>query len=189
MTIGNYLSGAMQRRRRTAIVGALLGAMCLAPALAIAQDAPAADPAAPAAAPSDEQVAAGLVVWKDRGGCANCHGNFGEGGEGGHFPAGPSLRRSTLDLATIHEVIACGLPGTLMPYNAEGAYDTRACYGIEGDKPPAEVTPGAALAEQEIDDLMAYLQVWVVGQRPRVTLAQCTYYYGDANDPNCVGLR
>jgi len=140
-----------------------------------------------AAPPSDEQVATGLSVWKDNG-CFNCHGDFGEGGEGGHFPAGPSLRATTLDPTSLKEVIACGLPGTLMPYNAAGAYTTRECYGITTGA-PAEVTPGSALTEEQIDNLVAYMTTWVVGQRPRITLEQCTFYFGDANDPHCVGLR
>ena len=145
-------------------------------------------PSAEPAAPTDAQIAAGLVVWKDRGGCFNCHGNFAQGGEGGHFPAGPSLRKTQLDAETLHLVIACGLPTTKMPYNLKGAYvETDFCYGIN-DGVPADATPGAALSDQEISDLVAYLEARVVGQR-RITKDQCVEYFGDANAPDCAAYR
>jgi mono/diheme cytochrome c family protein len=183
---------------RALLTVAVTAALCLAPVAsgsltsAIAQDAAASSsepaPSAEPAAPTDEQIKAGLHVWKDRGGCFNCHGDFGQGGEGGHFPAGPSLRKTALDLETIHLVISCGLPGTKMPFNLEGAYKTEDCYGTVGEEPPAEVSPGAALSKQEIDDLVAYLGARVVGQR-RITKDQCVEYYDDPNAPACAAYR
>ena len=171
------LAAGLGRMTTVLALGIALSGSLLAPASA--QD---------AAKPSDEQVAAGLTVWKDNG-CFNCHGDFGEGGEGGHFPAGPSLRAAKLDAASLTEIISCGIPGTLMPYNAEGAYTRRATATGITTGAPAEVTPGSALKPEQIDNLVAYLTTWVLGRRPRITLAQCTYYFGDDNDPNCVGLR
>ena len=87
---------------RAVMTAAVTAALVFAPAAAftisstIAQDTTAAS--SEPVAPTDEQIKAGLIVWKDRGGCFNCHGDFGQGGEGGHFPAGPSLRKSALDL-------------------------------------------------------------------------------------------
>src|SRR3569832_2737877 len=46
-------------------------------------------PPLPPDTPSADSVAHGLEVWKDRGGCFNCHGAFAQGGTGGQFPAGP----------------------------------------------------------------------------------------------------
>lgn len=137
--------------------------------------------------PTDEQIAAGLNVWRTRGGCFNCHGEFGQGGEGGHFPAGPSLRKSALDLETMHLVISCGLPSTKMPYNLEGAYVTEDCYGTIGGE-PTDVSPGAALSKEEIDNLVAYIGARVHGQR-RITKDQCVEYYADANAPECAAYR
>jgi mono/diheme cytochrome c family protein len=153
-------------------------------ATSFAQDASAAAPAEP----SQEQILAGLEVWKERGGCFNCHGVFAQGGEGGHFPAGPSLRKSQLDLETMHMVIACGLPGTKMPYNLKGAYSETECYGNELAPAPADVNPGAALSDQEITDLLAYISTRVQGQR-RITKDQCVEYYGAADAPECATYR
>ncbi len=151
---------------------------------ASSSEAPSSEPTAP----SDDQILAGLAVWKDRGGCFNCHGTFGQGGEGGHFPAGPSLRKTQLDAETLHLVIACGLPTTKMPYNLKGAYvESDFCYGIT-DGVPADSTPGAALSDQEITDLVAYIEGRLVGQR-RITKAQCVEYSGNADEPECAAYR
>jgi mono/diheme cytochrome c family protein len=180
---------------RALLTGALTAALIFAPAAllsvssSVAQDASssAASSSEPAA-PTDEQIKAGLHVWKDRGGCFNCHGDFGQGGEGGHFPAGPSLRKSALDVDTMQQVISCGLPGTKMPYNLAGAYKTEECYGTVGEDPPPDVVPGTELSKQEITDLVAYLGARVHGQR-RITKDQCIEYYDDPNAPACAAYR
>lgn len=175
---------------RTALAAAALAALSIIPFAtsvpSLAQDtATSSEPAAP----TDEQIAAGLVVWKDRGGCFNCHGDFGQGGEGGHFPAGPSLRKSALDLETMNMVISCGLPGTKMPYNREGAYVTSECYGTIGGPVPPEVVPGTSLTMDEINNLVAYIGARIHGQR-RITKDQCVEFYdGDVNAPACVAYR
>ena len=180
---------------RSLMTAATVAALVFAPAAvlsvssSVAQDASssAASSSEPAA-PTEEQIQAGLHVWKDRGGCFNCHGDFGQGGEGGHFPAGPSLRKSALDLETMRGVISCGLPGTKMPFNLAGAYKTEDCYGMVGQEPPAEVSPGAALSVEEIDNLIAYLGARVHGQR-RITKDQCVEYYDDPNAPACAAYH
>lgn len=136
----------------------------------------------------DALVDAGREVWKEGAGCFNCHGQFGEGGEGGHFPAGPSLRRSQLDMELIREIASCGLPGTQMPYNLEGAYAEHICYGIENGEPIEGVVPGARLSLEEMDALMAYIEADILGKR-RVTKEECVAYYGDESEPVCASYR
>ena len=65
-------------------------------------------------APAQDGIASGEAAW-DKAGCLQCHGSRGEGGDGGEFPAGPSLRKTRLDRAALVEAISCGLPGTAMP--------------------------------------------------------------------------
>jgi mono/diheme cytochrome c family protein len=137
---------------------------------------------------SADQAAAGLKVWKERGGCFNCHGDFGQGGEGGHFPAGPNLRATQLDRDTVKDVISCGLPGTPMPYNLAGAYTETPCYGDTTGPVADGAVPGASLQPAEIDDLVAYLFDKVVGKR-RITKQECTDYYGDPNAVACADYR
>src|SRR5271165_7028136 len=55
---------------------------------------------------AQDQVAAGEAAW-DKAGCLQCHGSNGQGGDGGEFPAGPSLRETRLDRAALVETISC----------------------------------------------------------------------------------
>jgi mono/diheme cytochrome c family protein len=104
------------------------------------------------------QLAAGEEAW-DKAGCPQCHGSLGEGGTGGEFPAGPSLRKTRLDRAALAEAISCGLPGTQMPAWLDGAYTQRPCYGFPNGPAPAgtDLTPVLSAAEIEalIDHLLA----------------------------------
>jgi len=110
-----------------------------------------------AAIPTPEQVLAGKRVWVDAA-CFNCHGTNGQGGSSKDFPKGPSLRKSVTDDETITEIIACGLPGTLMPGWAKGAYTERPCFGETGEIPDGTRLVGA-YDEQQLNDLMAYINV------------------------------
>ena len=114
-----------------------------------------ADDVATPEAPSPEQITAGKRVWVDAA-CYNCHGTNGQGGSSKDFPHGPSLRKSSMDNETMHEVIACGLPGTLMPAWAKGAYVERACFEDTSGVPEGLRSVGA-YDEQQIADLVAYI--------------------------------
>ena len=107
------------------------------------------------------RLAAGEEAW-DKAGCLQCHGSTGEGGAGGEFPAGPSLRKSKLDKAALAETISCGLPGTQMPAWLDGAYSQRPCYGFAGQAPAGtDLMP--VLDGDEIDALADYLMAKIVG--------------------------
>lgn len=108
-----------------------------------------------AAAPTEEQILAGKRVWVDAA-CYNCHGTNGQGGNSKDFPHGPSLRTSELDDDTMLEIIACGIPGTLMPGWAKGAYTERPCFGETGPVPEGTRVLGV-YDEQQLADLMAYI--------------------------------
>jgi mono/diheme cytochrome c family protein len=108
-------------------------------------------------------VAAGEDAW-DKAGCLQCHGASGEGGDGGEFPAGPSLRKTRLDRAALVETISCGLPGTQMPAWLDGAYTRRSCYGFPAGPAPAEVTVTPVLSAAEIEALVDFLTAKFVGR-------------------------
>jgi len=124
-----------------------VGAVCLVSAFA--QDA--------------SRLAAGEEAW-NKAGCLQCHGSSGEGGAGGEFPAGPSLRQAKLDRAALTETISCGLPGTQMPAWLDGAYAKRSCYGFPTGPAPSgtDVTP--VLSADEIEALVDYLLAKIVGR-------------------------
>jgi mono/diheme cytochrome c family protein len=109
------------------------------------------------------RLAAGEAAW-DKAGCLQCHGASGEGGAGGEFTAGPSLRRTRLDRTALLETISCGLPGTEMPAWLDGAYTQRPCNGFPAGPAPAGTTLTPVLDAEEIDALVDYLIAKMVGK-------------------------
>jgi mono/diheme cytochrome c family protein len=111
---------------------------------------------------AQDRLVAGEAAW-DKAGCLQCHGSTGDGGDGGEFPAGPSLRKTRLDRAALVEAISCGLPGTAMPSWLDGAYTARACYGFPLGPPPAEITATPVLSAGEIEALVDFLGAKFIG--------------------------
>jgi mono/diheme cytochrome c family protein len=134
-------------------------ALCLAAGLCFLS---AVSAQAQAQAQSASRVAAGEDAW-NKAGCFECHGAAGEGGSGGEFPAGPSLRESKLDRAGLMETISCGRPGTPMPAWLDGAYAAHPCYGRPGGPAPAGVDLMPVLGADEIQALLDYLTAKIVG--------------------------
>jgi mono/diheme cytochrome c family protein len=136
-------------RGRVPAMGLICGAVLSLCSAAFAQDAAA--------------VAAGENAW-DKAGCLQCHGASGQGGDGGEFPAGPSLQKTRLDRAALAETISCGLPGTQMPAWLDDAYTKRSCYGFPLGPAPAEITLTPVLSAEEIEALVNYLMAKIVGR-------------------------
>ena len=70
----------------------------------------------------------GLSAYKN-GNCMGCHKWHGDGGPG-YGGAALSLRESGLDRDQLITIIACGRPGTNMPYFSKKAYTDDKCYGL-----------------------------------------------------------
>jgi mono/diheme cytochrome c family protein len=119
--------------------------------------------AAAASAQDGARLASGEAAW-DKAACLQCHGSTGEGGPGGEFAAGPSLRKTRLDRAALVETISCGLPGTEMPAWLDGAYTQRPCYGFPPGRPPDGATLMPVLSADEVDALVDYLLAKMVGR-------------------------
>jgi mono/diheme cytochrome c family protein len=119
--------------------------------------------AATASAQDAARLATGEAAW-DKAGCFQCHGTSGEGGAGGEFPAGPSLRTTKLDRTALAETIACGLPGTPMPAWLDGAYTKRPCYGFPSGPAPDGVTLTPVLSAADIEALVDYLIAKIIGK-------------------------
>jgi mono/diheme cytochrome c family protein len=116
---------------------------------------------ASASAQDAARLAAGEAAW-NRAGCLQCHGTSGEGGAGGEFPAGPSLRTTFLDRAGLAETISCGRPGSPMPAWLDGAYTKFSCYGMALGPAPADVDLMPVLTSEEIQALVDYLIAKIV---------------------------
>lgn len=151
----------------------------------------AAAPAEPAGEPmegdteeiDEARLAAGLEIYKE-GGCRGCHGWAANGEREGPNPQGPSLRETLLPMEAIHLTVACGRPGTEMPYFWRDAYrrDSTECYGVTGDDlgDQLPLRGGVRFNDGEIDDLVYYLENYIKGAG-EITKSQCEFYYGEGN--------
>jgi mono/diheme cytochrome c family protein len=109
------------------------------------------------------RLAAGEAAW-NKAACLQCHGSAGEGGTGGEFPAGPSLRATQLNRAMLVDTIGCGRPGTQMPAWLDGAYTEISCYGLPKGPPPAGLERTPVLSGDEIEALVDYMMAKMVGK-------------------------
>lgn len=124
--------------------------------------------------------------------CTKCHGWAADGKTGIalKYPAGVSLRASTLDKQGLTEVISCGRPGTEMPYHDRAAYRDDRCYGMvmsdfDPDDPPHR---GKTLGEKDIANIVAYLQTHVIGLG-KPTFQECTDFFDNPAAKACRGLK
>jgi mono/diheme cytochrome c family protein len=133
--------------------------------------------------PAAAQVAGGDIWLKS--GCSDCHGNLAAGDGDPAYPQGPNLRRMALERADLRETIACGRPGTQMPYHLADAYTGTPCFGMTGAVPEG-TRKGGALTARDLDTLVDFLLTSVKGQN-RITRANCALFTGgDLNAPACA---
>jgi mono/diheme cytochrome c family protein len=121
----------------------------------------------------------GQRLFKDA--CAGCHKWHGDGG-GGYGGAALSLRRTELGREQIAEVIACGRPGTGMPYHKRDAFADGSCYGLEAAELGQDLPPEANdfLRPREIEAVAAYVVANVKGKGPP-DLAACEAFWGEGS--------
>lgn len=114
-----------------------------------------------------------------RANCVGCHKWHGGGG-GGYGGAALSLRATELTREQIVEVVACGRPGTGMPYHRRGAYDGEGCYGLNrealGKDAPPETT--AFLRPSEMEAVADYVLAAMKG-RGEPSYADCAAFFGE----------
>ena len=128
-------------------------------------------------------LVAGLEVFKEAG-CRGCHGWAANGVREGPNPEGPSLRETLLPIEAIRLTVACGRPGTVMPYFWRDAYrrDSTECYGQTaadlGDLAP--IRGNVRFDDEELDALAYYLANYVKGQG-EITFEECEFYFGVGN--------
>jgi mono/diheme cytochrome c family protein len=160
---------ARHRRGHGIILGLALSALC----------------AGGSFAQTEQQVKAGLEIWKSSG-CADCHGPFADGDkQRDEMPTGANLRGSRLDGKAIKQTISCGRPDTGMPSFDAEAYTLRPCYGQPLGTAPDNLYPAPRLlTPAQIDSVITYLQAHVLG-RPQITHEECLYYYYDAPSTWC----
>jgi len=180
------------------LIGMLLvaGMLAATPAtITYAQDAAAV--AASAAAATDPllagaDLARGKEVFAKVGVCVSCHGWDGDGK--GKNPrsegAAALLRESQLDAAGFIEIISCGIPGTPMPYHDNQAYKDDRCYGMTADmfEPGQEPHKGKAIRQEDIVNLVAYMQTTIQG-KPPATYEDCAAYFEASAEKACAFMK
>lgn len=164
----------------------LMGVAVLFSTIAMAQDT-----TAPAGLVGDPDR--GRIVFQKVGYCVNCHGWAGDGQSGRNplsHAAAANLRETKLDTEGLIEVIKCGLPGTAMPYHTSAAYRDDRCYGMvmSDYAPGSEPIRGKTFRDQDVANLVAYLQAHMIGLG-KPNYAECADYFGASAAKACAYLK
>jgi len=140
-----------------------------APCAALGQSATTSDP-----------TDAGKAVFK-RANCFGCHKWHGNGG-GGYGGDALSLRKTELTREQIIETVACGRPGTGMPFFTRGAYDAIKCYDMNRKDVGSQMPPEAStfLRANDIDVVASYVISHIKG-RGEPNYAECVSFFGDTS--------
>lgn len=133
-----------------------------------------------AADPGD--IADGMQLFLNKGGCPSCHGWAGDGRKtDNQQPDGANLRESPLDRDIIIMTIKCGRPGRSMPAYDRFAYsnDDGRCYGMkQADlKNNPLPDPPSTLQQREIERIADFLFAKVIKQG-EMDRAKCVAYWG-----------
>jgi hypothetical protein len=124
-----------------------------------------------------------IISVVELSGCrqSHCHKWHGNGG-GGYGGDALSLRRTELTRDQIIETVACGRPGTGMPYFARGSYDTTKCHEMSrqdvGDSIPPE--GGVFLRGPDIDAVADYVLAHIKG-KGEPNYDECVSFFGNTS--------
>ena len=130
----------------------------------------------------------GLSAYK-KGNCMGCHKWHGDGGPG-YGGAALSLRESGLDREQLITIIACGRPGTNMPFFDKKAYIDERCFGMkfsdfEGDDKNRPLRAKNFLNARQIDAVVDFIINDLQGQK--VSKDYCLKFFGKPTR-SCEGL-
>jgi len=148
--------------------------------LLLASAAALASAATPACAADAGDIADGMQLFLQKGGCQGCHGWAGDGRKtDNQMPDGANLRETALDREIIILTIKCGRPGRSMPAYDRLAYSDGRCYGMkQADlKNNPLPDPPATLQPREIERIVDFLFAKVIKQG-QMTRAKCIEYWG-----------
>ena len=143
-------------------------------------------PSAQAPAPSNEDISAGLRIFRTKADCQACHGWAGDGRKmDSQMPDGANLRATRLDRDAVVRAIKCGRPGKSMPAFDRLAYTDGRCADLKmadlkrlGLQLP---DPAATLQPREIEVLTDFLFAKVIGKGP-MDRAKCIEFWGSDVD-------
>ena len=130
----------------------------------------------------------GLSTYK-KGNCMGCHKWHGDGGPG-YGGAALSLRTTGLDREQLILLIACGRPGTNMPFFDKKAYVDDRCFGMkfsdfEGDDDNRPLRAKALLNKRQIESVADFIINDLQGKK--VSKEYCIKFFGKPGR-SCEGL-
>ncbi len=128
---------------------------------------------------SQEKIDYGLKVYK-KANCMGCHKWHGNGGPG-YGGAAMSLRTTGLDEEGLKILIACGRPGTNMPFFDKKAYVDDRCFGLkfsdfEGDEKNRPLRAKALLNTRQINQLTDFIMNDLQGKK--LNKEYCLKFFG-----------
>jgi Cytochrome C oxidase, cbb3-type, subunit III len=137
-------------------------------------------------APDPENVAEGMRLYRTKGDCQSCHGWAADGRKmDTQMPDGANLRTTRLNRELLLMTIKCGRPGKGMPAYDRLAYSDGRCYNMKAadlqSKGLSMPDPPATLQVREMESILDFLQVKVIGKGP-MDRAKCIEYWGADQD-------
>ena len=137
-------------------------------------------------APDADDVAEGMRLFRTKGDCQSCHGWAADGRKmDTQMPDGANLRTTRLNRDLLLLTIKCGRPGKGMPAYDRLAYSDGRCNGLTTkdlqDKGLQMPDPPATLQVREMERILDFLQVKVIGKGP-MNRAKCIEYWGTDQD-------
>ena len=137
-------------------------------------------------APDPDDVAEGMRLYRTKGDCQSCHGWAADGRKmDTQMPDGANLRTTRLNREQLLMAIKCGRPGKGMPAFDRLAYSDGRCYNMKKSDLEAKnlelPDPPATLQVREMERILDFLQVKVIGKGP-MTRASCVEYWGKEQD-------
>ena len=137
-------------------------------------------------APDPENVTEGMRLYRTKGDCQSCHGWAADGRKmDTQMPDGANLRTTRLNRALLLMAIKCGRPGKGMPAFDRLAYSDGRCYDMKAadlaSKGLSMPDPPATLQIREMESILDFLQVKVIGKGP-MDRAKCIEYWGSDQD-------
>jgi len=133
-----------------------------------------------------DDVAEGMRLYRTKGDCQSCHGWAADGRKmDSQMPDGANLRTTRLNRELLLLAIKCGRPGKGMPAFDRLAYSDDRCYNMKkSDLEAKNLTmpdPPATLQVREMERILDFLQVKVIGKGP-MDRAKCIEYWGSDVD-------
>ena len=131
-------------------------------------------------AASSDPTEGGKAIFK-RANCFGCHKWHGNGG-GGYGGDALSLRKTELTRDQIIETVACGRPGTGMPYFARGSYDTTKCYEMNRQDVGNNIPPEGSvfLRTHDIEVVADYVVANIKG-KGEPNYDECVSFFGNTS--------